>query len=171
MPTSDVSTNAIPRRSYLDEKAAQIAARAAVANCAKSGFTVAVVITDSNGVPVVTLLRGGGDQKLLHAASEKATTAIRFNSSSQDIASRVMTDSNLAAAIGAVPKTGVTSPGALFLTDYFRTLGTIAVAGAANDEEDEHCAQSGVDAFAWADWKRQDLEYFLSDPMRSHQDN
>lgn len=121
------------------------AAQVAAATCTANGYKTTVLIVDSADVPVVIFSGDGAAERTQAIAAGKAATAIRYNTSSGEIAERAKTDSALAAEIKADPRIGTARQGALLLKAGNDTIGAIAVSGAPGGEKDEVCARAAVE--------------------------
>jgi uncharacterized protein GlcG (DUF336 family) len=122
------------------------AAQVAQATCLTNGFKVSVLVVDSANVPVVLLSGDGAAERTQAIAVSKATIAIRYNTSSGEVADRAKTDTKLADELKADPKIGTPRQGALLLKVGSDTIGAIAVSGApTGGDKDEICTKAGID--------------------------
>jgi len=118
--------------------------KAALESCRKAGFQVAVSVVDSSGVLQVVLRDQLAGFSTPEGAIRKARTAINFRTNT----------STLAESIAANPEAGEIRnlPGILVLGGGVviqaggSMVGAIGVAGAPGGEQDEKCANAGVEA-------------------------
>ena len=121
------------------------AAQVAVATCTNNGYKTTALIVDSAGAPVVLLSGDGAAERTQGIAASKVATALRYQTSSADVAARVATDEKLAAEVKADPKIGTARAGALLLKVGNDIIGAMAVSGAPGGEKDEACVQAAID--------------------------
>lgn len=119
------------------------AAQVIVASCQSQGHAVAADITDSAGVLHVGLSADGASPPgRLFSGVPKAVAAIAFRQPTSRIRALLRVDP--ARVSGAAPNMLVL-PGGLPIIVRGTVLGAIGVSGASTDQ-DEACAQSGLDA-------------------------
>jgi uncharacterized protein GlcG (DUF336 family) len=122
------------------------AAQAAMAECRKSGYQVAVSVTDRFGVLQVTLRDQLAGPHTPDTSYRKAWTAVSFRSDTLALAK--MTEAGEAWAVrnvtGALPLGG----GVRILAGDGDMVGAIGVSGAPGGSEDEACAKAGIGAIA-----------------------
>lgn len=121
------------------------AAQVAVATCTTNGYKTTALIVDSAGVPVVLLSGDGAAERTQGIAPTKVAAALRYKTSSGDVAARVATDAALAAEVKADPKIGTARAGAMLLKVGNDIIGAFAVSGAPGGDKDEVCVQAGID--------------------------
>ena len=126
----------------LTPEAALRAARAALAACAKSGYQVAVTVTDRAGVPLVMLRDRHAGPHTPETASNKAWTALTFKTDTLTLA-RLSEPGQPISGIRQVPRVvpigggrGIESAGSL--------VGAIGISGAPGGEADDACAKAGI---------------------------
>lgn len=119
-------------------------ARAALADCRKRGFQVAVAVVDRSGQTQVMLRdRFAGPHTPVTAAG-KGWTAISFRTDTSEL---------VAISQPGMPQSGLRAlPGAVILGGGVRveaggtTVGAVGVSGAPGGEADEACAKAGIEA-------------------------
>jgi uncharacterized protein GlcG (DUF336 family) len=119
-------------------------ARAALADCRKRGYQVAVAVVDRFGVPQVMLRDRFAGPHTPGTAAGKGWTAVSFRTNTMEL---------VAAAKEGMPQSGVRQlPGAVILGGGVMIeaggslVGGIGVSGAPGGEADEACAKSGIEA-------------------------
>ncbi len=135
----------------LTPEAALKAAQAALESCRKSGYQVAVSVTDRSGVPIALLRDRYAGPHTPEAATRKAYTSASFRMSSGELqeatqagkpTSGIRQLEHVLALGGGLP---IEAAGAL--------VGAIGISGAPGGEADEACAQAGIEAI------QDDLEF------------
>jgi uncharacterized protein GlcG (DUF336 family) len=115
-------------------------AKTSIDACRKQGLNVAVTVIDRGGHPQVVLRDTLSMDLTLTISRQKAYTAMSFNSPTSQLEGRfpgnysVPKVDGLLVAAGGLPITGGGS-----------ILGGIGVSGAPTGEQDEKCAQAGID--------------------------
>ena len=119
-------------------------ARAALTDCRKRGYQVAVAVVDRFGVAQVVLRDRFAGPHTLAAATGKGWTAVSFRSNTSEL---------VAGSREGTPQSGVRQiPGALVLGGGVvieaagSLVGGIGVSGAPGGEADEACAKAGIEA-------------------------
>ena len=119
-------------------------ARAALADCRKRGYQVAVAVVDRFGVTQVALRDRFAGPHTLASATGKGWTAVSFRSNTSEL---------VAASREGTPQAGMRQiPGALVLGGGViieaagSLVGGIGVSGAPGGEADEACAKAGIEA-------------------------
>ena len=119
-------------------------ARAALADCRKRGYQVAVAVVDRFGVTQVVLRDRFAGPHTLASATGKGWTAVSFRSNTSEL---------VAASREGTPQAGMRQiPGALVLGGGVvieaagSLVGGIGVSGAPGGEADEACAKAGIEA-------------------------
>ncbi|WP_048442045.1 heme-binding protein [Caenimonas sp. SL110] len=130
----------------LTPQAALKAAQAAMQSCAKSGFQVAVAVTDRAGTPLVMLRDRFAGPHTVDTATNKAYTALSFKTDTLAFARATMAQEAMS-GIRQLPRViavgggrGIESAGSL--------VGAIGVSGAPGGEADDVCAKAGIAAIA-----------------------
>lgn len=118
-------------------------ARAALESCRKSGFQIAVAVTDRSGVTQVLLRDRFAGPHTVNIATNKAWTAVSFRQDTLGFA-KVTSDP---AMIGARHFERVVAVGGgLPIESGGSILGGVGVSGAPGGEADDRCARAGLDA-------------------------
>jgi uncharacterized protein GlcG (DUF336 family) len=119
-------------------------AQAALADCRKRGYQVAVAVVDRFGVTQVMLRDRFAGPHTPATAVGKAWTAVSFRTNTTDL---------VAAAPAGSPQAGVRSlPGAVILGGGMMVqaggtmVGGVGVSGAPGGEADDACAKAGIEA-------------------------
>jgi len=120
------------------------AAQAALGQCRKDGYQVAVAVVDRSGVTQVVLRDRYAGPHTVGMAVDKAWTAVTFRTPTADIAkatepgmpqSGIRNRPRVAAVAGGQP---IEAGGAL--------VGGIGISGAPRGDIDDVCARAGIDA-------------------------
>jgi uncharacterized protein GlcG (DUF336 family) len=116
-------------------------AKASIDTCRKQGFNVAVTVVDRGGHPQVVLRDTLSMDLTLTISRQKAYTAMSFNSPTSQLEGRFP-------GSYSVPKVDglIISAGGLPITGGGAIIGGVGVSGAPTGEQDEKCAQAGIDA-------------------------
>jgi uncharacterized protein GlcG (DUF336 family) len=124
---------------------AQEIASAAIGECRKNGYHVAVTVVDRGGRIKAILRDDGGNPHLVEASRRKALTAAAFRSSSGAFAERVRNpDSAPLTTIRGV----IALRGGLPIKVGNEVIGAVGVGGAPGGDKDEACAQAGIQKVA-----------------------
>lgn len=127
-------------------EAAQLAAAAALADCRGQGATIAVVVLERSGLPLVMLRDPLAGMHTPDTALAKARTAISFKSATTDLL-RASGPDTPNAGIRHLPGVVVLG-GGLVVEAAGSIVGGIGVSGAPSGELDEACARKGIEAIA-----------------------
>jgi len=130
-----------PLRSITPEAALR-AARAALASCAKSGYQVAVAVTDRAGHPLVMLRDRHAGPHTPGTATSKAYTALTFKTDTLSLA-RLTQAGQPMSGLRELPGV-VAIGGGLAIESAGSQVGAIGVSGAPGGEADEACAKAGI---------------------------
>lgn len=116
-------------------------AKAGIDACRKQGLNVAVTVIDRGGHPQVVLRDTLSMDLTLTISRQKAYTAMSFNSATSQLEGRFP-------GAYSVPKIDglIIAAGGLPITGGGSIIGGIGVSGAPSSEQDEKCAQAGIDA-------------------------
>jgi uncharacterized protein GlcG (DUF336 family) len=117
---------------------------AAVAACAKDGYSETVVLVDSDGVRQAELRGDGAGIHTLDSANDKAYTSLTFKSDTGALMPR-------AQAIGALTSRLphlLLFQGGLVIKIGEEVVGAIGASGAPGGQLDENCARAGLDAIS-----------------------
>jgi uncharacterized protein GlcG (DUF336 family) len=119
-------------------------ARAALAECRKRGFQVAVAVVDRSGVAQVMLRDRFAGAHTPTTATGKAWTAASFKTSTTDL-SGISQPGMMQAGLRNLPG-AVIIGGGLTIETGGSLVGAIGVSGAPGGDADEACAKAGIDA-------------------------
>lgn len=119
-------------------------AQAALAQCRKDGFQVAVVVIDRFGQPLVVLRDRYAGLAAIPTATGKAWTAVNFGRDTSGLI-RSIREGTLSAGLASLPNV-VMLAGGLVVQGGGATLGAVGVAGAPGGDKDEACAKAGLAA-------------------------
>jgi len=120
------------------------AAQAALADCRKRGFQVAVAVTDRFGNVQALLRDRFAGAHTVRVAKGKAWTAASFKIPTTELAKATVAGTE-ASGIRHVPGV-VTVGGGLPVQAAGSLVGAIGVSGAPGGSSDDDCAQAGIDA-------------------------
>ena len=119
-------------------------AHAALQQCRKDGFQVAVAVLDRFGLPLVMLRDRYAGLPALDIAKDKAWTSVSFRANTSDLV-KSMEAGNL-----PVGRAGVSHilmlAGGVVIEAGGSMLGAVGVSGAPGGDKDEACAKAGVAA-------------------------
>lgn len=119
-------------------------ARAALNQCRKDGYQVAVVVLDRSGVPLVVLRDRFAGSLALMVARRKAWTALNFDTSTGDLGNMIHSG-QLTTDYARLPNV-VTLAGGLVIQGGGSKLGAVGVSGGPGGDKDEACAKAGLAA-------------------------
>jgi uncharacterized protein GlcG (DUF336 family) len=134
---------ALPTEKVLPLRLALAAAEGAIDACAAGGFHISVVVVDAHGDAKALLLSDGAIFTTADSARRKAYTAVMMRRATSELQKQI-------AANPAAPPPGDGNPNMLFLAGGLPlragsdVVGAIGVGGAAS-QQDEACAQAGLD--------------------------
>ncbi|AVT78502.1 putative extracellular protein containing predicted 35aa signal peptide [Rhodopseudomonas palustris] len=120
------------------------AAKAALGECRKQGFQVAVAVVDRSGLPQVMLRDRFAGAHTPSTATGKAWTAVSFKTGTGELANMTkpgMPQSGLRDLPGVV-----VLGGGLIVEAAGSLVAGIGVSGAPGGEADEACAKAGIEA-------------------------
>jgi uncharacterized protein GlcG (DUF336 family) len=120
------------------------AAKAALGECRKQGFQVAVTVVDRSGLPQVMLRDHFAGAHTPSTATGKAWTAVSFKTGTGELANMTkpgMPQSGLRDLPGVV-----VLGGGLIVEAAGSLVAGIGVSGAPGGEADEACAKAGIEA-------------------------
>ncbi len=119
-------------------------ARAALNQCRKDGYQVAVVVLDRSGIPLVVLRDRFAPSLALRVARAKASTALGFTRDTGELG-KMLQAGEINREI--VRMRGVLmAAGGLVVQAGGSTLGAVGAAGAPGSDKDEVCAKAGLAA-------------------------
>jgi uncharacterized protein GlcG (DUF336 family) len=116
-------------------------ARAALNQCRKDGYQVAVVVLDRFGAPLVAMRDRYAGIGAWDIATGKAWTAVNFSRDTSELIAR----GNISPALAGQPKVTMLA-GGLLIQAGGSVLGGVGVAGAPGGDKDEACAKAGLAA-------------------------
>jgi uncharacterized protein GlcG (DUF336 family) len=119
------------------------AARGALDNCTARQQKVSVSVVDSAGILKALVAADGAHARGVASATNKAQTALAFNSATGALGEKAKTDAELAARIAANPSFNARAGGVTFSVNGV-VIGAIGVGGAKGSEVDEACALAGL---------------------------
>jgi len=122
------------------------AAQAALDSCRKSGYQVAVAVSDRAGVPQVVLRDRFGGLHTVKVAIDKAWTAASFRIPTAQLATETQAGRPMS-GIRNIPRVAAFG-GGLPIEAAGSTLGAIGVSGAPGGDADDACARAGIKAIA-----------------------
>lgn len=127
-------------------EAALKAASAALASCAKSGYQVAVAVTDRAGVPLVMLRDRHAGPHTPETAINKAWSAVSFRTDTLSLA-RITQAGEPSSGIRNLPRV-VAVGGGRGIESAGSQVGGIGVSGAPGGDADDACARAGIAAIS-----------------------
>lgn len=116
-------------------------AQGAIAACRAAGIQIGVTVVDRGGNPQVVLRDVLAPDLTLTVSRQKAYTAMSFNAKLSTLENRFTTPFSVGKVEGLLFSAGgvpIAAGGILY--------GAVGVSGAPSGEQDERCAQAGVDA-------------------------
>jgi uncharacterized protein GlcG (DUF336 family) len=119
-------------------------ARAALNQCRKDGFQIAVVVLDRFGAPLAELRDQYTPVAALDIARRKAFTSVTFTRDTSEFVQGIK-DGTLGAALARLPNVAA-QVGGLVIRAGGSLLGAVGVAGAPGGDKDEACAKAGLAA-------------------------
>jgi uncharacterized protein GlcG (DUF336 family) len=142
-PSAGVTEGIITYKS-LDPDVAFDLARAALQQCRKDDYQVAVVVMDRFGRPLVTLRDRFAGVLALETANGKAWTAVNYARNTSDLIAAIKSG-ELTVAAATLPKVTMLV-GGLIIEAAGSLLGSVGVSGAQDGAKDEACARAGIAA-------------------------
>ncbi len=116
-------------------------ARAALADCQKRGYQVAVAVVDRFGITQVLLRDRYAGAFAVMTATGKAWTAVNFRNNTGDVVATTPAGTGVRALPGAT-----VSAGGVMVEAGGTLVGAIGVSGAPGGDKDEACAKAGIAA-------------------------
>lgn len=120
------------------------AARAALKECQKRGYQVAVAVVDRFGTPQVLLRDRFAGTHTPPTATGKAWTSATFRNSTTEL-NAISQPGMMQAGLRNLPNVVIIG-GGLMIEGGGATLGAIGVSGAPGGDADEACAKAGIAA-------------------------
>lgn len=130
----------------LTPETALTAARAALESCRKSGYQVAVAVTDRYGLPQVLLRDRFAGAHTVDMATNKAWTAASFRTATGELGVQTQPGQPMS-GIRQLPRV-IAAGGGLTIEAGGNVLGAIGVSGAPGGDADDMCAKAGIKAIA-----------------------
>jgi uncharacterized protein GlcG (DUF336 family) len=124
-------------------KAALDAAHVALKTCQALSQNVAVTVVDSAGIVKVVLASDGASSRGVQSSTNKAMTALAFQSATSDLGVRSTAEPELASKLTANPSFNSRAGGVLIRVNN-EVVGAIGVGGAKGSEKDEACAKAAL---------------------------
>ena len=121
------------------------AAKAAIAECRKRGYQVAVAVVDRSGMPQVMLRDRFAGAHTPPTATGKAWTAVSFKSNTTELVTA--TQAPAMQGLRQLPNV-VLIGGGVVIEAGGSMLGGIGVSGAPGGDADEACAKAGIAAIS-----------------------
>jgi uncharacterized protein GlcG (DUF336 family) len=119
-------------------------AHAALQQCRKDGFQVAVVVLDRFGQPLVMLRDRYAGLPAPQIATDKAWTSVGFHANTSDL------EKSVAAGELPIGRAGVPhvlmAAGGVVINAGGAMVGAVGVSGAPGGDKDEACAKAGIEA-------------------------
>src|SRR3954471_3723971 len=125
---------------------ALVMAQTALEHCRQENFKVGVSVVDRGGHVLVTLRDDAAAHHTVELAQRKAYTSRVFRQTTRAFSQRLI-DNPISAGLGTTSGV-VASLGGLPIKVGEQTIGGIGVSGAPGGENDEACAQAGIDKVA-----------------------
>jgi uncharacterized protein GlcG (DUF336 family) len=119
------------------------AARTAIDNCTARQQKVSVSVVDSAGVLKAVLASDGAHARGVTSSTNKAVTALTFNSPTGALGEKAKADTELNARIAANPNFNARGGGVPIAVGG-TLIGAIGVGGARGSDIDEACALAGI---------------------------
>jgi uncharacterized protein GlcG (DUF336 family) len=128
----------------LTPEAAQKAMNAALADCRKKGYQVAVAVVDRSGVAQAMVRDRFAGAHTVDVATDKAWTAVSFRTDTTELA-KATQPGQASSGLRSVARF-VAVGGGVTIQAAGSTIGGIGVSGAPSGEADESCAKAGIAA-------------------------
>jgi uncharacterized protein GlcG (DUF336 family) len=125
---------------------ALVMATTAIEHCRSRGFKIGVSVVDRGGHVLVTLRDHGAAHHTVELAQRKAYTSRVFRQTTRAFSQRLL-DNPISRGLGTTSGV-VATLGGLPIKLGEETIGGIGVSGAPGGENDEACAQAGLDKVA-----------------------
>ena len=128
----------------LTPEAALKATSAAMAECRRQGYQVAVAVVDRSGLAQTMLRDRFAGAHTPETATNKAWTAVSFRTSTTELARATQAD-QISSGIRHLPRF-VGLGGGMLIEAGGSIVGGIGVSGAPNGDADDTCAKAGIAA-------------------------
>jgi len=146
MPVAHAQSDASYAVRLLTPEAAQKAVNAALADCRKRGYQVAVAVVDRSGVAQALVRDRHAGPHTVQTAIDKGYTAISFRTDTLEFA-RLTQPGQAASGIRQIPRV-IAVGGGVQISGAGQLMGAIGVSGAPTGEADELCAKAGLKAIS-----------------------
>ena len=146
LPLAQAQSTATHTVRLLTPESAQKAVNAALADCRKRGYQVAVAVVDRSGVAQALVRDRHAGPHTVQTAIDKGYTAISFRTDTLEFA-RLTQPGQAASGIRQIPRV-IAVGGGVQISGAGRLMGAIGVSGAPTGEADELCAKAGLKAIS-----------------------
>jgi len=146
LPLAQAQSDATYAVRLLTPEAAQKAVNAALADCRKRGYQVAVAVVDRGGVAQALVRDRHAGPHTVQTAIDKGYTAISFRTDTLEFA-RLTQPGQAASGIRQIPRV-IAVGGGVQISGAGQLMGAIGVSGAPTGEADELCAKAGLKAIS-----------------------
>jgi uncharacterized protein GlcG (DUF336 family) len=130
----------------LTPETALTAAQAALAQCRKNGYQVAVAVVDKSGLPQVLLRDRYAGAHTVEVSVNKAWTAVSVKTPTATLAEETQPGKPMS-GLRSLPRF-IAAGGGQVIEGAGALLGGIGVSGAPGGEADDACARAGIKAIA-----------------------
>jgi len=130
----------------LTPETALAAAQAALAQCRKEGYQVAVAVVDKSGLPQVLLRDRYAGAHTVEVSVNKAWTAASFKTPTTTLVEETQAGKPMS-GLRSLPRF-MAAGGGRTIEGAGTLLGGIGVSGAPGGDADDACAQAGINAIA-----------------------
>ena len=144
--TGALADNATYSVKQLTTETALKAAQAALDNCRKAGYQVAVAVVDRHGLVQAQLRDRFAGPHTIEVSANKAWTAVSFKTGTLEL-ERLTRPGQPMSGLRHVPRFTAIG-GGLTIEAGGSLLGAIGVSGAPGGEADEACEKAGIKAIA-----------------------
>jgi uncharacterized protein GlcG (DUF336 family) len=146
LPLAQAQSTATHTVRLLTPETAQKAVSAALADCRKRGYQVAVAVVDRSGVAQALVRDRHAGPHTVQTAIDKGYTTISFRTDTLEFA-RLTQPGQAASGIRQIPRV-IAVGGGVQISGAGQLMGAIGVSGAPTGEADELCAKAGVKAIS-----------------------
>jgi uncharacterized protein GlcG (DUF336 family) len=146
LPLAQAQSTATHTVRLLTPESAQKAVNAALADCRKRGYQVAVAVVDRSGVAQALVRDRHAGPHTVQTAIDKGYTAISFRTDTLEFA-RLTQPGQAASGIRQIPRV-IAVGGGVQISGAGQLMGAIGVSGAPTGEADELCAKAGLKAIS-----------------------
>jgi uncharacterized protein GlcG (DUF336 family) len=143
-PTAHAQGSGTHALRLLTPETAMKAVTAALEDCRKRGFQVAVAVVDRGGVAQALVRDRHAGPHTVQTAIDKGYTAISFRTDTLEFA-KLTGPTSAASGIRQIPRV-IAVGGGVQISGAGQLMGAIGVSGAPTGESDEQCAKAGIAA-------------------------